>query len=213
MLNIVFSSNKSLAEELWEYFVGKYFSSNVPYLENFSIKSNTLLSVKLMIVGVCIGIIIAAAFNIYNKRYLGGFIKTMLNEDCLDSDRAKTLSELGYLKKIGVRRAIKTNGILVRWVRCAEEDEYYANAKDDRDDVGVKGKYKLAEFKRDTKNMHFYIPEEKKYAADVKFDDKGANWAVFILVTVLSVALCLVLCYMLPDMIKFVDNFISVING
>lgn len=213
MLNIVFSSNKSLAEELWEYFVNKYFSPDIPYLENFSIKNSTLLSVRLIIVGICVGIIIAAAVNIYNKRYLGGFVRKMLSEDCLDADRAKTLSELGYLKKLGVRRVIGTNGILARWVRCAEEDEYYANAKDLSDNEDCKRKNTPAEFKRDTKSMHFYIPEEKKYAADVKFDAKGANWGVFILVTVLTVVLCLVACYLLPDMIKFVDNFISVING
>ena len=61
--------------------------------------------------------------------------------------------------------------------------------------------------------MRFYIPEEKKYAADVKFEAKGANWLSFILVTVVSVVLCAFLTYILPDIIKMVDNFISIAKG
>ena len=61
--------------------------------------------------------------------------------------------------------------------------------------------------------MHFYIPEEQKYAADVKFDAKGANWKSFILVTVVSVALCAFLSFALPELIKMADNFISTVKG
>ena len=203
--------------ELWEYFEETYFSPDVPYLENFTIDSGSLVTLKTILIGITIGLILASFMTIYNKRYIGGFILKLIREECLDAERAKTLEELGYLKKFGVRYVISSNGTLTRWVRCVEEDEFYAKQDAARAEFeeahkndAKPPKYKETEFKRDTKTMHFYIPEEKKYAADVKFEAKGANWLSFALVAVVSIILCAFLSYILPDIIKMVDNFISV---
>ena len=123
MLGLIFANEKSLFEELWEYFSDKYFSVDMPYLENFSIKSNALFSFRILIIGITIGLVIASAMSVYNKRHIGSFIRTLISEGCLGADKAKTLEELGYIKNIGVRSAIKSGGTLSRWARCREEDE------------------------------------------------------------------------------------------
>ncbi len=212
-------SEKSLGEELWEYFVDKYFSPDVPYLENFTLGSGTMISLRLIIIGLSIGIIIASFGTLYTKRYIGDFVRKMIREECLDAARAKTLAELGYLKSPGVRGVIKTRGSLSRWVRCVEEDKYNKDLQKKREEFeeahkgdAKKPKFKEVEFVRDLNTMHFYIPEEKKYAAEVRFDAEGAHIGGVILVSIGAVALCVFLCYILPDMLKFVDNFISVMK-
>ena len=217
MLYLFSSNEKSLIEELWEYFEETYFSPEIPYLENFSFGTGSLVTLKTILIGITLGLIFASFVTIYNKRYIGGFIRRMLKEECLDAERARTLDELGYLKSFGVRRAISSSGTLTRWVRCVEEDEFYAKQDAERAEFekaheGDKNppRFKETDFKRDVKTMHFYIPEERKYAADIKFDAKGANWLSFALVVVVSIALCAFLSYILPDIIKMVDNFISV---
>ena len=72
--------------------------------------------------------------------------------------------------------------------------------------------FKEVSFKRDVNTMHFYIPEEKKYAIDIKYDAKGANWVSFILVAVVAIVVCAFLSFVLPDLIKMVDNFITVVS-
>jgi multisubunit Na+/H+ antiporter MnhB subunit len=220
MTTVVLTSQKGLIEELWEYFVQTYFSPEVPYLENFSFGTGTLLSIRNIVVGLTIGIVLASAFSIYNKRYMGDFIRKLISEECLDARSAKTLYELGYLKKSGIRSAIKSGGVMSRWVRCAEEDEYNAKLEQERlefeelhKDEENPPKFEAPEFIRDCKTMHFYIPEEKKYTADVKFDAKGANWRSFFLVVIVSLVLCLFICFILPDAIKLVDNFITTMNN
>ena len=67
MLNMLYfclAKEQSLIEELWEYFVDKYFSIELPYLENFSIKTGGLVSITGIIFGIAIGIVIAAACTI-----------------------------------------------------------------------------------------------------------------------------------------------------
>ena len=67
MLALALSGEKSLLSELWEYFTDKY-SIEMPYLENFKIESNALVSFNLIVIGLTIGIIIASFATLYNKR-------------------------------------------------------------------------------------------------------------------------------------------------
>lgn len=219
MLYLTNASEESVFEELWKYFVEKYFSNDLTYLENFSVRANDFLFYKLIIIGLCLGLIAASVCNLYNKRFVGDFVRRIIREGSLDKDNAKTLEELGYLNKPTIGWLIKSGGSLSRWVRCAEEDEFLASVEAKRLEFEEKHKddpkkpsFKEPQFKRDVKTMHFYLPEEKRIAAEIRFDPKGANLGGVILVSVLSIALCLVLCYMLSDIIKLFDNFISVMG-
>ncbi len=219
MLNIILANEKSLFEELWEYFKDTYFTPDMPHFENIQFGNGTMLSLQMIIIGVCLGLIVASACTLYNKRYLGGFVRKMLREECLDPKRAKTLEELGYEKSFGVKRAVRSFGTLSRWARCVEEDEFYAELKkkqlefdEAHKNDSKKPKFKEIEFKRDVNAMHFYIPEEKKYAADIKFDKKGANIGSFVMVVIVSVALCVIMTFALPEILQMVDNFLSVIK-
>lgn len=219
MLYLFSSQDKSLFRELWEYFESKYFSPDLPRMDNIKFGTGTLVTLKTMLVGLTIGIIFASFITIYNKKYIGGFVRKLLSEQCLDAKSAKTLAELGYAKKLGVRFALGADRPLSRWARCVEEDEFLAEIekkraefeeahKDDDDPP----KFHEVRFKRDVKTMHFYVPKEKKYAADMKFDSKGANWGSFILVAVVATLICAFLSFILPDIVKMIDNFISIVK-
>ena len=226
--NLIFRLTKepSLIEELWEYFVDKYFTVDLPYLENFSIRSGGVVSLQGVIIGITVGLIIASIGMMYTKRYIGNFIRRIIDCKCFDAESAKTLDELGYLKNSGVRNAIKSGGTLSRLVRCVEEDEFYANLNMNEDSDGdsedksaeegkatKKSDSAIPEFKRNLNTMRFYIPEEKKYTAEIRFDAKGAGIGTFIVVVVVALLLCALICYFLPDLLKMADNFISIAKG
>lgn len=219
MLLAAAKGSQSLIEELWEYLVETYFTLNLPYFENFSIKTTGLVTLPNILIGLTLGIIIASACTIYNKRYVGAFVRHMLYNDCLDHNSAKTLYELGYHKNPTIRSVVKSGKTLSKWVRCVEEDEFNADIERKREAFAEehkndpqKAKFIAPEFKRDPGTMHFYIPEEKKYAAEIKFDAKGANILTLIIVTVIALVLCAFLFYILPDVLKMIDNFISVVS-
>lgn len=219
MQNNLSVGGKSLFEELWEYFEQTYFSPEIPALDNFDLGTGTLVSLKNILIGLTLGLILASFITIYNKRYIGRFVRKLLSEECISHESAKTLTELGYQKNFGIRQAIRADKPLSRWIKCVEEDEFYKEMNKKREeyeaarekDPGMP-KFKEINFKRDLDTMHFYIPEDKKYTIDVKYDAKGANWVSFILVVVISIAACAFLSFALPDLIKMVDNFITVVN-
>ena len=220
MTRFLIAGEISLVEELWNYFVNKYFSVELPYFENFTIQSNALFSVRWIIIGITFGIIIASISTVYNKRYIGDFVRLLIYRECFDAKSAKTLGELECARSVGIRSAIRTGGSLVRWVRCAEEDEFYREFEEKR--AEHEGTYKNEarppkfnepQFKRNCDTMHFYIPEEMRFSAEVKFDKKGANWIGVIIVSVISLAICMLACYFLPDVLTYVDNFITFTKG
>lgn len=206
--------------EFWEYIADNFFSTEMPHYENFTIQSNALFSIRWVIVGLAIGIIIAAISTVYNKRYLGDFIRLLIYRECLDVQSSKTLAELECARSTGVRNSIKTGGHLERWVRCAEEDQFYATLEQQRiehdelhKDDKHPPKFREPVFKRDCNTMHFYLPAELKESAEIKFDAKGANWLGVIIVSGIAIAACLLSCYFLPEVLTYVDNFLSIING
>ena len=212
-------AEKSLFAELYEYFSNKYFSLEMPRFENFNVQARTIATIRMMILGITIGLIIAAAASVYNKRHLGALIRTMIEKDCMSPDKALTLEELGYHKSLGIRNAVKSGGTLWRWARCQEEDVYMAEMARKREEFdklhegeSKPPKFKEIDFKRDVKTMHFYLPEEKKYAAEIKFDKKGFRWSGVVIVAIVSLILSVLICYMLPDVLKYIDNFITIMR-
>lgn len=212
-------AEKSLFAELYEYFTNKYFSLEMPKLDNFHIEARTISTIRMMIFGITIGLIIASAASVYNKRHLGSLIRTMIEKNCMSPENAMTLEDLGYAKTFGIKSAVKRGGTLWRWARCREEDEHVAEMIKKREEFeklhageSKPPKFKEIDFKCDPKTMHFYLPEEKKYAAEIKFDKKGFRWGGVVIVAIASIVLSAFLCYMLPDVIKYVDNFITVMS-
>ena len=214
------AEEKSLIQELWEYFVEKYFTPDPVYLQNFNGGSSRIISLRFIIIGITAGFCIAAILTLIDKKHLGGLVRHMLSEDCVGRDNAKTLKELGYDKNPAVRGSLKSGTVLKKWVRCVEEDihteeiakkraEYELKSKDDP----KAPKFKEVEFKRNPDTHHFYIDEEKKYSAAVKFDSKGTNVVSVIMVMVISIIICAFLCYVVPDMLTLFDNFASGFSG
>lgn len=212
----VLAEEKSLIAELWQYFTDKYFNPDAVYLENFKGGSNRILSLRLIIIGLTVGFCVAAILTLIDKKHLGGLVRKMLSDECIGKENAKTLYELGYHKNPAIRGSVKKGSVLKRWVKCVEEDEHYEEIAKKREEFEIAHandkkapEFKVVEFKRDPDKHHFYIEEEKKYSAAVKFDSKGTNVVSVILVILISIIICAFLCFVVPDMLTLFDNFIS----
>lgn len=64
--------------------------------------------------------------------------------------------------------------------------------------------------KIDFLTARFYIPEDLKYRAEIRFEQKGSGWLGAILVSVFAVIAAAVICSFLPDLVQFSDNLITV---
>jgi len=139
--------------------------------------TETFSTLEKVIIALAIGVIVAGAMLIYNRRVTGKIVRRLIAEDALTPGTAKTLAELGLRR--GAASALRDpDGGMRRCVRVILADGTEAE-----------GRLKSA----DLADARFYVPEEEKYAAEVRYEAKNTAWPVLI-VAIIAAAVVAYLC-------------------
>lgn len=228
----------ALTGSFWDDFVA-FFSPTFGEYDNFKISETSFVAIKYIIIGIALGIVLASVSALYNRRVLGKFIRELIKKGATSPETALTLSELGFDKNPFVKYSLIHGYTLKRSTSCVEQEAYLndqgvknaekneAPASDEggeaTDGSAVPEKKKqrrerivytyVKEFKPDPKTAHFYIPEDKKYSMEIKFEAKGTNWISFILTLIVTFLLVGATVLFLPDLLRLVDNFINLLSG
>ncbi len=212
MLSLFALEAKALSfKELWDKFYNSFISPDMAY-ENLDFSG--VISIQWIIIGLFMGIAIAAVASVIGKRVFGSFVKKLIDGECLSPESAKTLPELDYADKLMIRYSVKRGVNLRRVVRCREEEEYEAEnaekalryAEMRKENPRLPKKFTPKPFKIDPDKHHFYIPEELKYMAKVKFDQKGTSLRTTIVFVALILLGLLALILFLPNILNLIDN-------
>lgn len=202
-------------EDLWEYIRDVYFAVDGNY-QHLGLDTGTVTSVRIIVLGLFIGVIIACVAMAYNKQVLGGFARKLLSLGVNSADKAMTLEQLGYLKNPFIRSAVQRSVSLRRVVRCVEEEKFNKEQEADREAYEKKReaepklpKFREQDYRVDPKLDSFYIPEELSYTAERKFTSKGSSWVVTLIGIIVLFIAFFVLLLVLPHVLSSVDDFIG----
>lgn len=187
----------------WDTVYQLYFGE-LPQYENLDFGTATLGSVRLIIVGILLGLAVGGFVAVFNKQVLGKFVRTLIQDECLSPEDGKTLPELNYADKLMIRHAVRKSVSLRRVVRCREEDEYWEKNRK---------KKNAKDFRVNPDEHHFYIPEDMKYMADVKFEGKGNTWRSAIAFAAGMIVLMIVLLGLLPYILLLLNDFVGMFKG
>jgi len=145
---------------------------------------------------------------------------TLRVADSYDVEHAKTLHELGLLRASSIKSAMRRKTVFARTVKCVGEEEYLAEQKQKREAFEAeqakienklrRKKWRDVPYRYDFSTDRFYIPEDKVFGALTLFNKKGTNPLNFIFVIVICIALMVLCCYLLPEMVQLADNFVGV---
>ena len=214
----------SLLRELINHFAQRYFKIEFGAYENFSVGDGLGSTLTGIVLALTVGMIVAALMTARTRNGLGSFVRKLISEGCLSADSAKTLFELGYFRSPMIRRELARGSILRMVVRCRENDPDEKDGGEAAADVGCDGeKTEEPDAKTPEKNIyvpqntakidftsaHFYIPEDLRVRAEIRFENKGSSWQMTALTCVGIVIVAGLLCYFLPDVVAFVDNLIT----
>lgn len=183
--------------ELISYFHQTYFSIRFGAYDNFSVTEQTADIINKIIPALILGIIFAAIATAFGRRTVGGFVKTLIEKEALSPETGVTLFETGAFRSTVLRRELCRGAFLRKVVFCREEQAY----------LNEKGKdaiYKI-DFTRD----HFYIPEDLKYRAEIRFNPKGSSWLSVVLTVILVPVFVGLLCRFMPNILQFIDSIIT----
>lgn len=182
---------------LISYFRETYFSIRFGAYDNFSVTEQTANIVNKIIPALIIGIIIAAVATVYCRRVVGQFVRTLIEKEALSPESGVALFDTGAFRSTVVRRELCRGALLRKVVRCREEEAFLAEKGND-------ASYQI-DFTRD----HFYIPEELKDRAEIRFNPKGSSWLTVVLTAVLTPIVVGLICRFLPNILQFADSIIT----
>ncbi len=140
----------------------------------------SLDGLNLVIWAVYIGYLLASIFYYYQKKVIGGFVRALFAQNAHTPETALSLAELGYHKHPAIRRQLSQPGALRKMVW--EVEDKYLTGED-----GVL--YSAREKALDINVARFYISEERRIQAELRYDNKGND----LLALIMGAALCFVL--------------------
>ena len=135
-----------------------------------SLSTTNALLVTLVVWGICLGVFGAAVWSVLHRLIVGAPIRALLLLEAFDERSAKTLAELGQKDGERAERKMAENPTLCRLVKRA---------------VG-KG------------DARYYIPEELRYRAELRYGAKGNPVLSLLLTGALCLLLGLLLIFLIP---------------
>ena len=210
----------SLIRELLTYIGEEYFSVELGSYQNFAFAGGSGNLLRNIILAAACGIVIAALMTLYVRQGLGGFVRRLIANGATSPEQAKTLMELGYFRSVTIRRELSRGSALRMVVRCREQEAHEAEATEcaanaenaeNAEKAASASPYKRASdvYRHDFLSAHFYVPEDLRHRAEIRFDIKGSGWLPTLVTIGVTIVAAATLCWFLPDLIQMADNLIS----
>ncbi len=167
-----------------------------------------------MIWAIYVGVVLASAAAIYNKKVVGGVIRKIISGGAVGEENAKTAEELGIKGRLEKRILLKN--VTVNKLAVLKNKEAYPVKQYTGFVGGVKKFFSLnASEKRDVDlaTAQYYIPKSAKDRAEIRFDDKGIRPAVIVVSFIAVTAAFYLATLALPELIQFLYNAIDLMKN
>ena len=178
--------------------------------DNFDLTSINGASFLFLVGALYAGILLGVLFAMISRVHSHNVVKALTDRGAVDRDTALTLDELGLSGSRVVRSLLKTDGTLRSVVRCANETEF-----PERKISAVRRFWRDKVLKNplppatDFSLARFYIPEEKRITAELRFSKEEHPVRNFILAAVGLFALAVFTVFVLPELLTMFDNLIT----
>ena len=154
---------------------------------SFSFDAATRTTVRNIIFAFCAGIILAAIYMMYQKQVPGAVVRAILRAEAFSAEKAMTAEELGLSKNFFFRYELEHNLTLKRLIQRVESENDEGEGAPTR----------------------YFIPEELKYRAEVRYDKKGNGLFGLIFTVVVTVILGIVIIKLLPAVLTLFDKILK----
>lgn len=154
------------------------FTIEAKEYKNFSFDEGDIGMVYLLVFGICIGLVIASLYTLYQRSVPGALVRALLATSSLTPETAKTLEEL-ELGALGFLRLELRHNLILQKTVCTVEAE--------------------------GEPTRYYIPEEQRYRAEGRFDKKGNGPLQFVLTVLLAAGLAILLFKLIPLVLSMID--------
>ncbi len=152
---------------------------------------------------VFFGVLFGSFYAYYQRRLLGDILRALISHEAQDENSAKTLSQIGYgtkLKRSFASFALRKGSGLRKHIFAVYEEK--EAEKKHRDQLFVKAEAAETE-------QRYYVPEEKRIVAEVRYDGKGTDLKTLVIATAALLAAAILIVSFLP---WFIDKYNSLMG-
>lgn len=153
---------------------------------SFTFDESARTTARNLIIALCVGIILAAFYAFYQKQVPGAVVRAILRAKAFDPESAKTAEELGLQKNPFLRHELRKNMTLKRLIKIAEDEAPSENSA-----------------------PRYYIPEDLKYRAEVRYENKGNGVFGLIFTILVTLGLGILLIKTLPAILGLFDYILK----
>ena len=205
------------------------FSVEYGEYNNLGLTTVSMNRIRVVVIAFFIGVLVAIYLSVFNRKVYGLFISALGAEGCFSPEKAKTLAELGFERDAAVRSAIRGGNKYKGVLRCVGQDihneeverkrgEFNARAAAGEPEPGQSGAVRPSSFKAvpyrfDFGTDRFYIPEDKAFEANSKFEARRGGILLAVIATLVIIAALYVSLLLLPDIMQLLDNAAGIIIG
>ena len=179
--------------------------------------SNPILTLNVIIWSIYVGLVIACAAAVRSRNLSSDIVSSLLDSGADSPENALTLAEAG-LKSGRVKaalRALKDGKVLARYVKCANSEDF--RTPTDKNSASAKLERAFS-VRRDFKehlgeNAKFYIPEDCRITAEVRFRKKKSSARSVIFCAVLLAAVMVFISFAIPKLTEMLDDAINYLSN
>ena len=170
--------------------LASFFTIEARDYANFTFDASARATLRNVILAFCIGILLACLYTLYQKLVPGGIVRAILKAQAHTPEAAKTLAELGLDKNPLYRFELQHNAMLGKMISRAQTPSDNESETADQEE-------------------RFYVSEENKYRAEIRFDKKGNGVVGLAVTAALTVVLAILLIKLTPAVLGMVDNLLK----
>ena len=177
--------------------------------ENFNIDVNGA-SMYIIVWGLYIGIMLGVLFALITRVYSGRLIAALVKAGANDPSTAVRIDDLDLKGKAIVKYMIRPGTVLSRSLEIANRDEFpevrhsairkFWHEKFLSEEIPEKIPYETAKF---------YLPEEKRISAELRYTVEEHPVRNFILAAVGLFAVACFAVFAIPELLTMFDNFVT----
>lgn len=173
---------------------------------------NSFIDLQTVFLALIIGLFLGCMASFYSRIYLGRVVRALLREGALSPENAKTLDELKIKASPLMKHALRDGTALRKHAVLANGEEC---KKEVARSAFFSGVLRIFGIKKGTKTVMdftcaaFFVPENKRHGAEVKYESRG-NPAVFVpIAIVLFAALAAGIVFGMPHLLNMLDSIIT----
>lgn len=179
------------------------------YYQNFAL-DNATVSLTVIIWAICIGLAVGVIAYTFSRHSASNIVKKLAGGEYNTKEKTASLAELGLKPSLILRRSLRDDQPLRKYIVIANPDECRLERKKNFFHSVYRffrGEDMTARY--DISKAQLYMPDDARRTAELRYATKGSPYVIAIIFAVLFLLCAVGITFCMPKLLELVDKMIT----